>query len=35
MSTPTTAPSPARPTPLSLTAAARRVFELSFGEMLW
>lgn len=35
MSTPTTGPSPARPTPLSLTAAARRVFELSFGEMLW
>lgn len=24
-----------RPTPLSTTAAARRVFELSFGEMLW
>ena len=35
MSTPTTAPSPARPAPLSLAAAARRVFELSFGEMLW
>lgn len=30
MSTP-----PARPAPLSLTAAARRVFEFSFGEMLW
>lgn len=26
---------PPRPAPLSLAAAARRVFELSFGEMLW
>lgn len=35
MSSPTTPSLPARPAPLSLTAAARRVFELSFGEMLW
>ena len=27
--------SAARPAPLSTAAAARRVFELSFGEMLW
>ncbi|MEZ5292677.1 MAG: ABC transporter permease [Vicinamibacterales bacterium] len=26
---------PVRPVPLSTTAAARRVFDLSFGEMLW
>ena len=32
MSTPATS---LRPAPLSLAAAARRVFELSFGEMLW